>query len=288
MGEQVRTRYRRLVEVRLLHHYWLDQGATGFDDLPDADRTARLLRYDVRRIVEIIPGVEAGFRATPAGFVVVVPGDTVLDTGTVLEFAVVAVDPELLNYTALGLRRRPVLLSNLTGVTRTLGGRKHLFLSSEYPAAGAAVEDFAVSGGQLRQLTGDQPGAGEQVLGPAADHPVYFHQGEAGVNPAPGLLAVVRLAAIRPGDPDFSLVDLAGRLPAVTPVFEVRLKNRATVRRYRRCTDGTVTVTEPAPTPLTWFGNAGPGRKPGTGGIAVERDSAAPERVARLVSEIFV
>ena len=296
MPEQIRTGYRRLAEVRLLHHYWLDDGATGFDDLPEPARTARLLRYDARKLLAVVSAAPVMVRATPAGFVVVVPGDTVLDPGTVLEFYLVPVATDLLSYTAAWLRREPVLLSNLTGATRTLDGRKHLFLSSEYPAGpGTRVEDLVVTGGKLRQLTDDQPGATEQVLGPGPDRPVYLHQGDVpagGVDVTPempaGLLAVVRLAAVRPGDPDFSLVDLAGHLPATAPVFEVRLKNRSTIRRYRKLSDGTVTLTEPTPSPLTYFGNAGPRRKPAAGAVAVERDPAAPQRVARLVSEIFV
>ena len=54
MVELARTGYRRLVEVRVLHHYWLDEGATTFDDITDAQvRMRRLLRYDVRRFLQI-------------------------------------------------------------------------------------------------------------------------------------------------------------------------------------------------------------------------------------------
>ena len=34
------------------------------------------------------------------------------------------------------------------------------------------------SGSNLRQLTGDPPGAPFHVLGPKSDHPVYVHQGD--------------------------------------------------------------------------------------------------------------
>ncbi|MEU4156351.1 hypothetical protein [Actinoplanes sp. NPDC026670] len=292
--DRIRTAYRRLAEVRLLHHYWLDDGATGFDDLPEPDRTSRLLRYDVRKVLAVTPQFTGPvFRATGAGFVLAVPEDAVLDTGAVFDIHVTAVDPDLLSYTAAWLRPRPpVMLSNLTGVTRTFGGRKHLFLSAEYAAGpGGQVEDLVVTGGVLRQLSADQPGAPERSLGPVADRPVYLHQGDlpAGAGLPAGVLAVVRLAAVRPGDPDFSLVGLDGRPPATPPpVFEVRLKNRATVRRYRKRSDGTVTLTEADPSPLTWFGNAGPRRKPAAAGVVAETDPNSPGRVARLVSDIFI
>ena len=63
MVEHTRTGYQRLVEIRVLHHYWLDEGATTFDDIADAQaRTRRLLRYDARQFVGITP-VRFGTRA---------------------------------------------------------------------------------------------------------------------------------------------------------------------------------------------------------------------------------
>ena len=35
MAEHTTSAYRRLFEVRLLHHYWLDDGATIFDKITD-------------------------------------------------------------------------------------------------------------------------------------------------------------------------------------------------------------------------------------------------------------
>jgi len=54
--ETVRIGYTRLFEVRLLHHYWLDDGATVFDAIADqAVKTNRLLTYDVRRLLRVEP-----------------------------------------------------------------------------------------------------------------------------------------------------------------------------------------------------------------------------------------
>lgn len=54
--EIVRIGYTRLFEVRLLHHYWLDDGATVFDAIADeAVKSQRLLTYDVRRVLAVEP-----------------------------------------------------------------------------------------------------------------------------------------------------------------------------------------------------------------------------------------
>ena len=81
--ERTGLTYQRLFEVRLLHHYWLDEGATVFDRLPDpGKRTSRLLAYDVQPLLRVRPtppteqvltSFQALFRPTPLGFVVVVP-----------------------------------------------------------------------------------------------------------------------------------------------------------------------------------------------------------------------
>ena len=45
MVERTRTAYRRLFEVRVLHHYWLDDGATTFDDSDPHPLTEHLTGY---------------------------------------------------------------------------------------------------------------------------------------------------------------------------------------------------------------------------------------------------
>ena len=48
MAERTGINYRRLFEVRLLHHYWLDEGQTPFEHIADQQmRSRRLLRYEV-------------------------------------------------------------------------------------------------------------------------------------------------------------------------------------------------------------------------------------------------
>ncbi len=207
----MRIRYRRLFEVRMLHHYWLDEGSTVFDAITDDDvRTRRLLTYDVRRILEVVPsgatadaiaGMRGVFRMTGLGFLVAVPDDASVPLDRELEFFVTVTASDAASYTALSLRPMPTVdvvdpadpaavhrykanvpvLSNLTGASQGTGAAKRLFLSQPYVSganAGDGVEALVVSGSNLRQLTGDPPNAPFQVLGPRSEHPVYVHQGD--------------------------------------------------------------------------------------------------------------
>jgi hypothetical protein len=337
--EVLRIGYVRLFEVRLLHHYWLDDGATVFDAIADqAVKTRRLLTYDVRRLLTVEPsvatsatvaGLRGVFRMTGLGFLVAVPDDAVVPLDVTLEFFVTRVAADYANYTSLSLRPQPIvdvtdpsdadvihrykanvpLLANATGASRGSGANKRLFLSQSYASganAGDGVEALVTSGSNLRQLTGDPPGAPFQVLGPTSDHPVYVHQGDvppitppAGTTGAPArgielapdtppaVAAVIRLDPRPAGDAAFSFANANGTPRTPSRVFEVHVRNRWTTWRYRKRGDGSVTSTEANPLPLTHFGNAGTKRKPSTAAIEIERDSGNPPKITRLVSDIY-
>lgn len=336
----VRQRYTRLFEVRLLHHYWLDDGRTVFDAIPDqAVKTRRLLTYDVRRVLSVEPsaataaviaGLRGVFRSTGLGFLVAVPDDTVVALDASWEFHVTVAAVDYASYTALSLRPQPIthvtdptdpkvihrykanvpVLSNLTGASQGTGPGKRLFLSRPYvdgADAGDGVEALVTSGSNLRQLTGDPPSASFHVLGATSGHPVYVHQGDvpAVVPPAgtsgaparglglrrdtpPAVAVVIRLAPRRPDDNDFSFAEPDGALRTSTRTFEVHFRNRWTTWRYRNKADGSVTSTEAEPLPLTYFGKVGTKQKASPALVAVERDTADPPKVTRLVSEIYV
>ncbi len=88
MAEHTTGTYQRLFEVRLLHHYWLDEGATAFDSIADqAKRDERLLTYDVRPLLAVRPTPSAEealralrclFRPTALGFIVAAPAIAVV------------------------------------------------------------------------------------------------------------------------------------------------------------------------------------------------------------------
>ncbi len=335
MAETLRISYARLFDVRVLHHFWLDDGATVFDAITDdAARARRLESYDARRIVTVIPttptralvaGLRGVFRVTGLGFFVAVPHDTAVPSDATFEFFLSATDPGFAAYTALSLPPREVVdvvepdgddgiphrfqgnvptLSNATGAARGSGANRRLFLSRPYPGSGDAVEQLFSSGSDVAQLTQDPPNPDAHTLGPAAQLPVYLHQGDVqAITPPPGstgapargvelfeqapraLFAVARLeAGLAPANA-FSFTTAGGTPRTPTRIFEIHLLNRWTTWRYRDRTDGSVTRTETDVLPLTHFGNAGSDRKASRSVIGVERSG---DRVTALVSDIYV
>ena len=215
MAERIVAGYQRLFEVRILHHYWLDDGATVFDLIPDqTKKDNRLLTYDVRQFLSVVPTdatkkalLELGclYKNTALGFVVVSPHEVNIPLDAVFEFVVGVQDPDFYNYTALTLRAQNIseiyyevedktyrfkenvpVVSNLTGASRTRDWGKDLFLSGEIPQLQDAdlVEALFLKDNALYQLTGDQPDAGMQIIPyPSTellywDLPVYINQGD--------------------------------------------------------------------------------------------------------------
>ncbi|MDZ4153854.1 MAG: hypothetical protein U1E01_22495, partial [Methylicorpusculum sp.] len=98
MSEHITLSYRRLFEVRILHHYWLDQGATAFDLISvPRKKEQRLQDYDVRSLLEIMPSPatvkllkahRAVFCKTALGFITAVPEQAVISGNTMFEFIV--------------------------------------------------------------------------------------------------------------------------------------------------------------------------------------------------------
>lgn len=219
MAERIVNGYKRLFEVRLLHHYWLDEGTTVFDLLPDDDRNKRLLTYDMRSFLSVTPtastdrrlkGLRCVFKTTALGFVVAAPGDVQIPDNDVFDFVLTVQSAGFFNYTALTWSKQNIyelfhqpenkvyrykenvpVFSNLTGVSRGVSPDKSLYLSKEIPALSAAdkVESLIKSGNALLQLTGDEPGAATQQLSAQADDlPVFVHQADSpAITPPAGL-----------------------------------------------------------------------------------------------------
>jgi len=228
MAERIINGYKRLFEVRLLHHYWLDEGATVFDRIPNSStppnqfkRDNRLLSYDLRSFLAVTPTVATakaleGFRCvyknTPLGCIAAVPDGAVIPPQTSFDFVVTIQNSAFFNYTALTLRPQKIyelyhlpenktyrykenvpVLSNLTGASRDFGSGKLLFLSKEIPplATNELVEWLVRSPtNALLQMISDQPGDPPNQLDVLATNlPVYVHQGDApDITPPAGLV----------------------------------------------------------------------------------------------------
>jgi hypothetical protein len=245
MTESARSSYQPLFEVRLLHHYWLDDGATVFDLIPDADRKIRLLLgYDRRTFLAVAPtlatrmtlkGLNGIYKDTALGFIVAVAENQKIPSGTLLEFAVSVVNADFFNYTALTLPPRKItelyhpsddkiyryklnvfVFSNLTGSTRNLDNTKTLFLSSAYAALSGddKIEALVAAGGGLSQLTNDPPNPTVQQLNASANTlPAFVHQNDVPVvEPPPGLAGAPERGLLLSADiPDtiFALIRLS-------------------------------------------------------------------------------
>ena len=242
MPERITHKYLRLCEVRMLHHYWLDQGATVFDALPANVQQQRLLTsYDARTFLSVEPtpgtaaliaGINGVFKTTALGFVVAAPEDTVLNSSAIFEFVIRITSRDFFNYTALTMRGQEIsqhyheptermyryksgvyVWSNVTGSQQN-GIR---FLSRIMEAAAPApypAESLMPHAGGLHQAVRDTnavPSAPDwQNLGTAASHPRYVHQGDVPPPTPPAGLAGVPPPGIELSDgiPDdiFALV----------------------------------------------------------------------------------
>lgn len=157
MAEQAKITYKRLFEIRIIHHYYLDEGSTDFASLPEDVQTDRLLNgYDVRRFFDLQPtpdtekqlkGLSCTFKQTALGCLVGAPETIDLPTDAVFEFTLAIADPAIVNNTALTLLPRKIyefqlnedtyrfkenvlVLSNATGVKRTI----NILLRANEPA----------------------------------------------------------------------------------------------------------------------------------------------------------
>jgi hypothetical protein len=131
MSETANNDYKHLFEVRLLHHYWLDQGSTVFDDLPvdEAERASlpdpkpaasqeqRLWAYNKKPFLKITPtestanalrGLAGIYFDTALGCVVAVPEQVAVPADAVFEFIVTVIDSTFFNYTAMTLNPQRV------------------------------------------------------------------------------------------------------------------------------------------------------------------------------------
>ena len=116
--------YKTLFEIKILHHYFLDNGENRYDLLSTEEKNKIEEYYDIRKILEIIPTSDCTqilqshrciFKATADGFSIGVKAsqDAIqpdlfnpfipISQNTVFRFLVRMKDPGFLNYTALPL-----------------------------------------------------------------------------------------------------------------------------------------------------------------------------------------
>ena len=160
MAESVSTGYKRLFEVRILHHYWLDEGVTIFDSLSDAAKMKKLLNYSLNGFLQVKPlpktasvltGIKAIAKQTTHGIVVVVPDDVIIPDDTQLVFTIEITDASFFRYSSLTLQNRKIfecyspgedkiyrfkenvpVFSNLTGVQEVQAPASNFFYQKSF------------------------------------------------------------------------------------------------------------------------------------------------------------
>lgn len=315
MAEIVRTGYQRLFEVRVLHHYFLDEGIQDFTTLAPDEQERRLLSgYDVRQFLSFQPtlstqkmigGMHGVFKSTPLGFVVAVPADAKVPGDARFEVFATVESADFMNYTSLTLSRPKIveiqhggqifrykelalLLGNSNGVKKTVSGTDLLCLSTTIPAFVSGpvypVESFVLDGAVLYQAdrdTAQAPPADWNALG-TLPRPVYVHQDDAPLLTLPdgSTLRGIELTNELPDD-IFALIRI-DVMPADTD-FQILSggipKTPAPVFEIHFKNRSTfwryVNPPDQQYLPLTIYGNPGPS-KPVTGGGTVKRKKATP------------
>lgn len=249
MAERIVKGYKRLFEVRLLHHYWLDIGNEPFGNvIPAAISHIPLRDYDVRQFLAVEPtdatkkllsGLSGVFKTSGLGFVVAVPDGVLVPADAVFEFAVKVVHSDFFNYTSLTMRKRQIsqiyhqptdrlhryksgvyVFSNSTGVIK--GGV--IYLSGQVPNSGPGpypAEGLFDSGGQLyqanRDITTGPPSASWQLINSQITWPIYVHQHDVpSITPPAGMTgAPERGIELTEGLPDdiFALIRIVPLMP---------------------------------------------------------------------------
>ncbi len=122
MPEFIITSYKRLFEVRIMHHYFLDDGAEDYYtpknpletqaayDTKLLEREKRFRLYDIRKVLKIQPTpdtdilinrLRAVFRQTATGFFLAVPPTTTVPTSARFDFVITIEDSNFFLYTGL-------------------------------------------------------------------------------------------------------------------------------------------------------------------------------------------
>lgn len=206
MPELISEGFKTLFEIRLLHHYWLDDAATLFDQLTTDEQAKRLLNYDIRSFFQIRPtdstlsilaATQCLFRETSLGCIVLAAGTLPIPDDTQFEFVLTVLHPDFHQYTIHSLYSKPItaifyepelavyrfkenvfVFENMTGTKRG----STLYLSKEIPnmtqpATSYAIESLVQSGGTLTMIT-NQKGGTRILYPPAAPGslPVFIHQ----------------------------------------------------------------------------------------------------------------
>ncbi len=168
--------YKKLFEVKILHHFFLDRGAVHYEGMDAREKLSQNLGYDVHRFLEIAPttacqrqlaGYRLIFKKVFNGFLLAAPVSPD-DTGQPFappapqarfSFEIAIKDPFFLNYTALSLRRPRSFVYHFHNLGKSTGQFPDLSAVAPEPSAGSGDPGtFAHYPGDLASDNASSPG----------------------------------------------------------------------------------------------------------------------------------
>ncbi|WOD42830.1 hypothetical protein [Hwangdonia lutea] len=238
------TTYKPLFEIELLHDYFLNDGATAFSTLSDADKKKRLSLLDISEFIEVVPsqntiqkmaGHKIVFKTRKTGLsayckVANASQNTPfipLPSDLALTFIMKIADPFFGNYTDLTTSSPNIFFFGNTKPSTEGGGFQFIAKSTDNTQITDAYQlSTAGTTAQLKKLKSPN---------------------------TIGVYGIIELAMT--GDAsDLSILTTLGDLRSQLPTFKIHFKNRETFWRYKRVSDDSEIFTTATVNPLTKYG----------------------------------
>ena len=285
------TTYRKLFNVNIYHHYFLDDGSVAFDSSPLL-KEAQLGNYNFEDFCKIIPsektqelfkGNKLVFKTTSNGFTVFSKAEETapnagtyrplvnLSQTTVFDFLIYVKDALFENYSTVN--SKPLIPYYLSNKKPAPEGVSFNYLDIETTTL--AIEDYTISQTSFDEI-GKNLSEKEKIglfgiisLEMAGDDTVAFD-----------------------GNPR-NILNVNGSIPSNPKTFKLQIKNRSTIWNYRNAKDSSLLhSTDPAVLPLVKNGIIGYSFS------GQERPSAFPSRllygkdsggnIIKTISEIYI
>lgn len=238
------TTYKKLFEVQLFHNYFLNDGATTFSSMTDADQKKQLKLFDLTDIIDIIPTQETSSKMAGHKIVFKIHESGLsayckIANGTTNTPFISLPDDLDLNFV---LKIKDSLFGNYTKLSS--GGTGIFYFGNSKPSTEGASFKYIAKSNQNILVTDDYKlsSAGSTAL-------LANLKGSIGI----GVFGIVQLS-MKGDTVGLSILTSQGKLKTQMPTFKIQLDNRASFWRYKNASDDTEIFTTASPNPLTKFG----------------------------------
>ena len=236
--------YQSLVEVDILHNYFLDDGSMEFSSMSGDEQKNRLKRYEVATFIDIIPSQDTFtqlnnhhlvFKKTKTGFTVY---SKIADGSTNTPFVELANDLKLTFLLKLSDR----LFGNYTNLDLSAPGM--FYFTNTKPATAGTGFKYISKSNEATLITN-----AHQI---SVDTIKNIYDGLKGQEKL-GLFGLINLGMI--GDSgDLNILTTHGKLRVQPQIFNIHFDNRETFWRYKNASDDSEVFTTNSANPLTKHG----------------------------------